>query len=134
MELASGESQIDDGGAAVSSTHSDPIAVPVAEQAAAILYALASPVFLRWLKGHDFEPYQHWSTLRRIAAQILKRRSATIPEEEYKALIPAFKFAHDLAHDQDPAEPGPAESCHCPVAESMLDFALITYGCEAEFL
>jgi hypothetical protein len=117
-------------------SQTDAVFVPRYQQAAAILMALASPLFHRSIYGKT-EPdpecklFEAWQVLRHAAERMYVNHSTEMTVQQREAIIPALKLCHDLAHDYDPGPTPDLQHCGCLLASRLIELTMLL-ACHAE--
>lgn len=115
----------------------DPVFVPAYQQAAAILMALASPLFSRSIYGKT-EPdpecklFEAWHTLRQAAERMSVNRSIELTAQQREDMLPALALCHELVHDYDPGPTPDLQHCGCLMASRLIELAMLLADQAAE--
>ena len=108
-----------------------------------MLLRLAQPLFQAAMKAKEGatpgeEAFEAWYSLRYIATKYLCNHSTLLEPKDRERMVGALKFAHEAAHDLDPAlcvagaKLPEVEYCSCDVAGQLVDLALVLVAAEVE--
>jgi hypothetical protein len=111
-------------------SNTEPVAVPLWEQANKIVRALATPLFEQWKISDENDPvesqsYNAWFALRKISELFLANRSTRLRTADRELLTGALRIAHELAHDSLPGDAPAVVDCSCRVAEHIRDLVVV---------
>jgi hypothetical protein len=114
-------------------SQTDAVFVPRYQQAAAILMALASPLFHRSIYGKtepdpDCKLFEAWHVLRQAAERMYSTRSTELTAQQREQMLGAEKIAHERAHEYDPGDAPRIEDCKCPLAERVKELRELVAG------